>query len=90
MSESFDLHWRGPAFEGDDRHLLFCGALAVGALFEGVIPRAGDGRRNVRWRCWVTKNMNPVDGVAGSLDGAKRAVEARVREALALMSMRAS
>lgn len=86
MSGPFHLQWHAPAFEGDDRHILTCGALHVGAAFAGANYPSGR-RRGVRWRVWVTKNMNPVDGVSASLEAAKEACEARVREALSLMLM---
>lgn len=54
-----------------NRILCFCGLVAVGAVFPSV------GARHVRYRAWVTANMNPVDGTATNLDEAKTAIEQR-------------
>lgn len=64
-----------------DRIIAMCGDADVGAVFPGV------GRR-VRWRAWVTKNMNPVEQTARDVDEAKREVEARFSGFLELAKLR--
>lgn len=82
MSADFHFRWLGPVFESDDRHVLMVGGMQVGAVF----APAGLNPRYTRWRCWLTKNANPVEGVSASLEIAKGRVEGQVREALALLA----
>lgn len=64
------IEWKPEgAYETDNRRLAFVGLVAVGAIFLG-------GRR-VRWRVWVTPNMNPVEGTAINEIAAKREVAER-------------
>jgi hypothetical protein len=83
MSGGFQFRWMDPAFDGDNRHLLLVGALHVGAVFGPF------GGKHARFRVWLSRNVNPIEGVAASVDEAKKRVEARVREALSLMAMEA-
>ncbi len=83
-SPAFEMQWLAPHVDGDHRWLLRVGGMHCAAVFDGT----AHGARGIRWRAWVTKNMNPVDGVSGSLETAKADAEARVAEALALLGMR--
>lgn len=56
-----------------------CGNLAVGAVYPGV--------RRIRWRAWVTKNMNPVESTAINESKAKLEVELRFDEFLQLANL---
>lgn len=65
------IDWRGPAFDGDNRIVGFCGSAAVGAVF---IP-SGRRTRYWRWRAWYTTKLPPTEGVARTEADAKREVE---------------
>lgn len=52
---------------------------AIGAIFPG-------GKR-IRWRAWVTKNMNPVEGTARNDGLAKLEVEQRFQAFLELAGL---
>lgn len=78
------LRWDEGSYSGDNRRLLMCGHVAVGAIF---VPAAR--ARYVRWRVWCTARMNPVEGSARSIDGAKREVEERFTEFLTLAGLQA-
>lgn len=64
------IEWKSEgAYDGDNRRLACVRAVAVGAIFLG-------GRR-VRWRVWVTPNMNPIEGTSVNEEAAKREVAQR-------------
>lgn len=64
------VEWKSEgAYEADNRRLAEVGKVAVGAIFLG-------GRR-VRWRVWVTPNMNPVEGTSPNVAAAQLEVENR-------------
>lgn len=63
------------------RVVAMCGDAEVGAVF----PSSA---RRVRWRAWVTKNMNPVEQTARDVEEAKREVEARFNGFLELAKLR--
>lgn len=62
------------------RIVAMCGDAPIGAVFPSV------GRRT-RWRAWVTKNMNPVDGTERTLDEAQEAVRKKFCQFLALAKL---
>lgn len=72
MADPFIKWEEHGAYEGDCRRLGRCGLAVIGAIF---LPRAG--AKYVRWRMWCGTNMNPVDGTAKSVDGAKQEIERR-------------
>ncbi|WP_438278098.1 hypothetical protein [Nitrobacter sp.] len=71
------------AYVGDNRRLAMVGSLAIGAIFLS----AGRGARYVRWRIWCSATMNPAEGVARSIDSAKREVEDRFGKFLMLTGL---
>lgn len=74
------IDWRGPAFDGDNRIVAFCGHVAIGAVF---MP-AGRRARYWRWRAWCTHNIHPVEGTARGEDQAKAEVADRFHRFLEL------
>ncbi len=59
-----------------------CGDAPIGAVF----PRSA-GARYIRWRAFITKNMNPVDGTAPTTYQAQEQVERRFAEFLDLAGL---
>ena len=74
--------WTDGAYPGDDRRLAMVGQVAIGAIFLGM-GRA----RFIRWRCWCTARMNPVEGTERGETAAKLEVEKRFLEFLRLAGM---
>lgn len=62
------------------RLVAMCGEVAIGAVFPAI------GRR-IRWRAWVTKNVNPVESTNRTIMGAKDEVEHRFHEFLQLAQL---
>ena len=58
------------------RSVAKCGDADIGAIYPG--------NNRVRWRIWVTKNMNPIESTAASEEAAKAEVERRFSEFLTL------
>lgn len=71
------LDWR----QDGDRLVAYCGEAAVGAIFLSTT------KRMVRFRVWVTKNMNPVESRANSVALAKLEVEKRFEAFLDLAQL---
>lgn len=64
------------------RILAMRGDAPIGAIFP-----PWEGRSRARWRVWVTKNMNPVEGTARHVEAAKVEIEKRFEEFLALAKL---
>lgn len=78
------IDWRGPAFDGDNRIVGFCGSAAIGAVF---VPSGGRSRY-WRWRAWCTTTIHPVEGSARGEAEAKREIEERFDRFLALAKLK--
>ncbi|EJN15731.1 hypothetical protein PMI42_00749 [Bradyrhizobium sp. YR681] len=76
------LHWQEGAYPGDNRRLLMCGTVAVGAIF---LP--GPRARYTRWRAWCTARMNAAEGTERNPDQARTEVEKRFTEFLHLAGL---
>lgn len=62
------------------RVLAKCGDIGIGAIYPLI-------SRRMRWRVWVTKNMNPVEQTAANEAAAKAAVTERFEEFLKLANL---
>lgn len=66
----------------EGRIVAMCGDVRVGAVF------LREGARYTRWRAWVTKSMNPVEGTKSSTELAQAEVERRFAEFCELAKLR--
>lgn len=76
------LRWQEGAYPGDNRRLLMCGSVAVGAVF---LPGARG--RFTRWRVWCTARMYPAEGAERSEEAAKSEAEKRFMEFVQLAGL---
>lgn len=83
MTCAGDLNWQDGAYPGDNRRLLMCGKVAIGAVY---LPGARG--RYTRWRVWCTALMNPAEGSERSEDAAKAEVEKRFNDFLQLAGLK--